>query len=274
MIGSGALRGTPAWLSNTMTVSTPEAVEFTYDLAGPSHRLLAWLIDTMISFALIAVVWMIVVLALMSAGMPGTAEAVGRTLAFAIGGGYYIVLEALSHGQTPGKKVMGIRVLDSRGFRITPAQAAIRNLMRAVDLLPFCYLVGGISILCSRRGLRLGDLAAGTVVVRVPSIPAPESFLPPGQREESLLGDFSLGERVRRVLLVQEKDLLASLAVRRDRLDERSRMKIFEAAATAFSNRLSLMRPMTMSAETFVLHLAAIAHAPRPAGVRAAAVRL
>ncbi len=183
--------------------------------------------------------------------------------AFLLQTSYFIVLEALMHGQTPGKKVFGIRVLDARGFRISFLQSALRNILRFADSLPFFYLVGGIVTLFNRRGLRLGDLAAGTIVIRIPSVPAPERLLPAGQRSDLLLGDFALGERVRRVLKSPEKDLLISLAVRRERMEARPRMEVFEAAAAWFAERLEIPRPPTMSAETYILNLAAIAHAPR-----------
>jgi hypothetical protein len=187
-------------------------------------------------------------------------QAIGLVLVFFVQTFYFMILEAVMHGQTPGKKVFGIRVLDSRGFRISFGQSALRNILRFADSLPMFYLIGGVVSLCNRRGLRLGDLAAGTIVIRIPTVPSPERLLPAGHRSDVLLGDFALGERVRRVLRSPEKDLLVSLAIRRERLEPRARQQVFESAAAWFSGRLEIPKPPTMSAETYILNLAAIAH--------------
>ena len=82
------------------------------------------------------------------------------------------------NGQTPGKRVAGIRVLTTRGEPVTLVHALVRNLMRLVDILPTSYMVGAICILVTRRSQRLGDLAAGTVVVRERHAELPRT-LPP-----------------------------------------------------------------------------------------------
>src|SRR5206468_250385 len=74
--------------------------------------------------------------------------------------------EALWSGKTLGKRLMHLRVVDARGGPVTVGQAVVRNLVRAVDFLPLYYAVGAIAIFASPRNQRLGDLAAGTVVVR------------------------------------------------------------------------------------------------------------
>jgi uncharacterized RDD family membrane protein YckC len=251
------------WLSRTLLVTTPEAVDFAYELAGAGHRLLAWLVDGAILMAATVLTSLLFSLA----GDLGAA--VFFTLSFGLMTFYFIVFETVWHGQSPGKRVAGIRVLDERGFRVTFSQAAVRNLLRLFDSLPFLYLVGGVAMLLNRRGLRLGDLAAGTVVVRLPHVPPPSRLLPEGDRSGAFLGDFALAERVRRTLRSDEKDLLASLAVRRERLEDRARMHVFESAAAAFERLLGLPKPATMSPETYVLNLAAVAHAPRETPSRA-----
>src|SRR5207245_10651733 len=85
---------------------------------------------------------------------------------FAIFWGYFIVSEAVWSGQTLGKRALRLRAVDARGGPITVSQALIRNLVRIVDFLPSYYLVGAIAIFVTHRNQRLGDLAAGTVVVR------------------------------------------------------------------------------------------------------------
>ncbi|MBC7287208.1 MAG: RDD family protein, partial [Armatimonadetes bacterium] len=83
--------------------------------------------------------------------------------------GYFIIFEMLWNGQSPGKRAARIRVIRDDGTPITFVESAIRNLLRIVDFLPFYYGVGLLSILLSRRNKRLGDFAAGTVVVKIPA---------------------------------------------------------------------------------------------------------
>src|SRR6202453_4051205 len=79
--------------------------------------------------------------------------------------GYFALFEAYWHGQTPGKRAMKLRVIKDSGRQITLFEALARNLLRVVDYLPSLYLVGVITMLCNKRNQRLGDLAAGTIVV-------------------------------------------------------------------------------------------------------------
>jgi uncharacterized RDD family membrane protein YckC len=86
-------------------------------------------------------------------------------LNFAIFWGYFALFEAYWHGQTPGKRVMKLRVIKDSGRQITLFEALARNLLRVIDYLPSLYLVGVITMLCNKRNQRLGDLVAGTLVV-------------------------------------------------------------------------------------------------------------
>ena len=99
-------------------------------------------------------------------------------LVFAIGWGYFIFFELIWNGQTPGKRAVGIRVLTVRGEPVTLVHSLVRNLLRLIDALPSAYMVGIISILVTSRSQRLGDLAAGTIVVRERSAEFPRP-LPP-----------------------------------------------------------------------------------------------
>ena len=101
--------------------------------------------------------------------------------------GYHIFFEFLWNGQTPGKRVAGIRVLTTRGEPVTFVHVLVRNLLRIVDFLPSSYMLGAVCILVTRRSQRLGDLAAGTIVVheRFDALPRtlapldPSAALPP-----------------------------------------------------------------------------------------------
>jgi uncharacterized RDD family membrane protein YckC len=159
----------PGWAASTpaeLVVATPERVSFSYETANLGSRFVAQLID------LAALLGMLL-------GLTGIAVAIGvwtndetvPTLLVLIGGfaifwGYFIVSEAVWSGQTLGKRVLRLRAVDVRGGPIGVGQALIRNLVRIVDFLPAYYLTGAIAIFVSQRNQRLGDLAAGTVVVR------------------------------------------------------------------------------------------------------------
>src|ERR1022692_1469809 len=147
---------------NSLIIETPEGVVFSYELATPVTRALAWAVDA----AVIGAASMTAATVSQAANIlsPDWAKALGVALYFAISTGYGIVLEWRWRGQTLGKRLLGLRVIDAQGLRLQLPQIALRNLLRAVDGLPLFYLVGGTASLVSRYGQRLGDLAANTVV--------------------------------------------------------------------------------------------------------------
>jgi uncharacterized RDD family membrane protein YckC len=148
-------------LDTVREVYTPEGVALRLPAAGPVPRALAWAIDLCIRMALLMVCSMLFGL-LGSAGM-------GFYLVclFAVVWLYPIVCEGLFDGQTPGKRVLQLRVISSDGAPVGWLAACVRNLMRTVDMLPFGYACGLLSGLLDPSGRRLGDLVAGTMVVHV-----------------------------------------------------------------------------------------------------------
>src|SRR5206468_3191954 len=142
-------------------------------LGGPVTRGLAWLIDVFCVAGICAVVTQTIAwtMGLLS---PSVSAAVSILLYFGVSIGYGIALEWRLRGQTLGKRVLGLRVVDEEGLKLQPAQVVLRNLLRAVDMLPGLYLVGGAACFFSRRAQRLGDIAAGTVVVLLKGIEAPD----------------------------------------------------------------------------------------------------
>ena len=146
-------------LDTTRRVATPEGIELTLRLAGPVPRALAWAIDLAIRAALLFAIAML-------AGAFGRAG-VGVILlaAFFVEWLLPAWFEAAWNGQTPGKRAMGIAVLNDDGTPLRWGAALTRNLLRAVDFLPFLYGIGLAAMLANRDFKRLGDLAAGTVVV-------------------------------------------------------------------------------------------------------------
>ena len=163
-------------LTQTVDIETPELVVLSYTIAGLGSRLGAALIDLGVS----ALLFITVILAaarispkslakvdVRAAPTTAWAVAVLVILQFAVLWGYYLLFEGLRDGQTPGKRVFRLRAVRDGGYSVGFAASAVRNLMRIVDLQPvFTYLVGIASVAFSKSGKRLGDMVAGTIVVR------------------------------------------------------------------------------------------------------------
>jgi uncharacterized membrane protein SpoIIM required for sporulation/uncharacterized RDD family membrane protein YckC len=163
-------------LEQVVDVETPELVVLSYTVAGLGSRLYAALIDLFISiFLFLAVAIAIAILvprqrivaAVRSDSSTALAAAALVILQFAILWGYYLLFEGLGDGQTPGKRLLRLRAVRDGGFSVGFAASAVRNLMRIVDMQPvITYVVGIGAIAFSKSGKRLGDMVAGTLVVR------------------------------------------------------------------------------------------------------------
>ena len=164
-----------------ISIPTPEGVELELVLAGVGSRLVATLVDYLIKTAvLLALVF--ITGAVGGDGGGGFAAAVLIVATFLVFFGYDVAFETLAAGRTPGKRAAGLRVVRLGGEPVGFVASAVRNLLRLVDSLPGIYAVGAACILFSRRNQRLGDLAAGTLVVRerrapMPSPPPPAAAL-------------------------------------------------------------------------------------------------
>jgi uncharacterized RDD family membrane protein YckC len=149
-----------------LVVSTPERVSFDYQVAGLGTRGIAQILDLLIVTGLLVAVFFFA-----AAAAAGTRSDVVGTLidlfgAFVVIFGYFWVSEAIFSGQTLGKRALRLRVVGDRGEPLTWVQAGIRNVIRIVDFLPYGYGIGVVVLFANGRGKRLGDLAAGTIVVK------------------------------------------------------------------------------------------------------------
>ena len=147
----------------TVRLMTPERIVFEYPLGGPFRRFTASMVD--LCLLALLVVGAVAVSLLLSLG---AASGMGPVLVayFLLSWGYGAFCEGVFNGQTPGKRALGLRVVSERGVPITGAQAVLRNLVGAVDgLVPFFFMLGLSSMLLSGKFQRLGDLAAGTMVI-------------------------------------------------------------------------------------------------------------
>lgn len=223
-------------MERSLTVRTPEGVTFSWTLAGPVSRMLALMVDT--CCVAVGAQALKALAGLVQAFSADWGAAVSVLLFFGFDIAYGIALEWLWRGQTIGKRVMGIRVIDSGGLRLTPGQVVVRNLLRAVDGLPLFYLVGGLASVVSRRAQRLGDLAAGTVVIRHERDEEPEFGETLRLKYNSLRQWPHLCARLRQRCRPEEAALALDALLRRDELDPEARLALFDEIAAHFQGRL------------------------------------
>ena len=151
-----------------LDIQTPENIAFGYNLAGLGSRFLSSIIDTFLLVVILIVANLVAIFAMRAADLlnsTGWAVGIFITLNFLLLWGYYIVFETLWNGQTPGKRYVELRVVDRNGVPAGLAASIIRNLVRIVDFFPALYGLGILVMFVSKQQLRLGDMAAGTVVV-------------------------------------------------------------------------------------------------------------
>lgn len=165
--------------SDQLNIATPEHVELAFPVAGMGSRAVALILDTLIIWAGYIVLFIVAALLISSYEASGHHPAADKAMDngeawaiailliifFGLQVGYFALLEGLWHGQTVGKRVMKLRVIKESGRQITFFEALARNLIRIIDSLPQFYLVGLISMACNKQNKRLGDFAAGTVVI-------------------------------------------------------------------------------------------------------------
>ncbi|MCA3016426.1 MAG: RDD family protein [Myxococcaceae bacterium] len=182
---------------------------------------------------------------------PGIGFALIFILYFLVDWGYAIVLEGLWGGQTVGKRIFGLRVIQESGVRIGWVQALLRNLARPVDRLPVFYLVGGLAAFLSPSQQRLGDLLAGTIVVRERRLKIPSSLTRP-DGDTALLADPDFRARVGR-LSAEEETVLFNAAMRREELGMEARLHLFSTLSNRLQDEVGFFKPPHLSDEKLVL---------------------
>lgn len=153
-----------------LNIDTPEQIALEFSLATVGSRFLALAVDSLIQLSAAAILLLIVGLGTWASSLTSTAArpwvlAVFVLGIFVINFGYFAVFESLWNGQTPGKRVIGLRVIHVSGRPVSVFEAILRNVVRIADQLPGIYAIGIVSVFLTERSQRLGDLAAGTVVV-------------------------------------------------------------------------------------------------------------
>jgi uncharacterized RDD family membrane protein YckC len=218
--------------SRTIEIETPEGVRFSLLLAGPLVRFMAWAIDGCAILGISQTVGRLLPLAgIISADL---AQAAYVVLYFAVSIGYGMILEWRWRGQTIGKRLLRLRVMDDQGLHLRFSQVAIRNLMRAVDAAPALYMAGGLACLLSDHARRLGDVAAGTIVVRHPKLPHPDLAQLLEGKFNSMLAYDHLVRRLRQRASPEAAGIAIQALVRRDRLEPEARVEVFRQIASYF----------------------------------------
>lgn len=218
--------------TSSIQIRTPEGIVFSQWIASPLSRFLAWGIDFVIVLVGASLVsGLIVAFDLLAAGL---GQAFAILIQFALMIGYAIALEWFWRGQTIGKRILRLRVVDLHGLRMKPGQVVVRNLLRFVDMVPAFYLVGGLACVFSRRGQRLGDLAANTIVIRIPQTSEPDLDQLTAGKFNSLRQHPHLEARLRQRVSTQEAALALQALIRRDTLEPQSRVELFAEMARHF----------------------------------------
>jgi len=245
--------------TGTLPLRTPEGIVFSLPLAGPASRFLALCIDmaciTAVSEALDSIFGSLKVL--------GIGQALFAIAYFVLSIGYGIATEWFWRGQTLGKRVVGLRVMDEHALRLEFSQIVVRNLLRFIDGLPLFYLVGGVSCFLTRYSQRLGDLAANTIVVRdlKPTQPDLNQLL--GGRYNSMLEHRHLAARLRQRVPPSAATIALDSILRRDQFEPRSRVELFAELANYFKSLVEFPPDAIeqLSDEQYVRNVAEILYA-------------
>jgi uncharacterized RDD family membrane protein YckC len=266
-------------IADQLNIDTPELVSIEFPLAGIGSRFIAILVDSLIlgaALILLAFLAAFILPALNLLGSKSASWGLGIFFfsIFLLFWGYFALSETFGKGRTLGKRVARIRVIHQSGRGVNFAEALARNLVRYIDFLPFFYGVGIAAIFMSRRSQRLGDLVAGTLVVREREVEAPmwgestsrtltaaalapNSPIPPPHLRV-LLPAPALAR-----LTPADLEVLESFFSRRFDMDLATRSVLAGRIASALCAKSGLAIPPEISVETF---LEAVAHQFRELG--------
>jgi uncharacterized RDD family membrane protein YckC len=230
-------QSTRASTTTELAIATAEGVVFRLPLASPASRLYAMGLDTSIVLGLVNGIGMLIYWLFSKA--PGYGFMVITLAEFAIGFLYGALLEGLWNGQTIGKRLFHLRVIDQSGLPLRIEQAWVRNLMRIFDALPLAYLVGGVSAMTSPLMQRFGDRVAGTLVVRETPVVPPNQQPWTLQKYNSFMDYPSIAMQLRRAATPELASLIQDALKRRNELASYSRREIYRELATFVQTEVS-----------------------------------
>lgn len=225
--------------TDEVRIETPEQVEVDLELAGLGSRFLAQMLDWFIKILISVGIGFVLLIALTLLGASPDLERPAPLLVagavavlYLLWLGYGIYFELRRNGQTPGKKAAGIRTVMDGGGPLDGRAAAVRNLLAVADFLPLFHLLGSVLILLTPRRQRLGDLAAGTVVIRERVVGLDPDL---GPRLKDYATDefrFTAGQLA--ALRPADRSVLREFLQRYDGLDRKSRWRLAERMAAGY----------------------------------------
>jgi uncharacterized RDD family membrane protein YckC len=222
--------------TSTLNIRTPEGIVFSQQLAGPVTRFLACFIDQLCIQVVLTVASVIVVLmAVINFNFAIAFLVIGY---FIVSIGYGILFEWMWRGQTIGKRVLRLRVVDVEGMRLQFHQIVVRNLLRFVDSLPAFYFIGGVTSWFNSKCQRLGDIAANTVVIRHPRVEEPDLDQVLAGKFNSLRQFPHLAARLRQNVTPAEANVALQSLLRREEFDPVSRVELFGELAAHFHTKV------------------------------------
>jgi uncharacterized RDD family membrane protein YckC len=223
-----------------LNIDTPEQVALEFSLATVGSRFLALAVDSLIQFALTAALLLAVALGVWLSST--TVEAAGPWLmamlvlgAFLVNFAYFAVFESVWNGQTPGKRLIGLRVIHASGRPVSVFEAILRNVVRIADQLPGIYAIGILSVFLTERSQRLGDLAAGTVVVHERAVQADPRQFAAAAPPEVVLTAHGASK-----LTAEEISVIELFFRRREQLDDYARLRAARQIASRIRERLAV----------------------------------
>ena len=232
-------------------VLTPEHVPIRLFTAGLGARFLALVIDSCIILSIVAGIRMALLVS------PGLAT----VLVFLVQWGYHMYFEVRHQGRSPGKRVCGLRVVDSRGLPITFQQSFVRNIVRVLDSAPIFYGLGGLVSMVDRHRRRLGDIVADTLVIEEHRAADPTRAIADARRFNSLQTPRVL-RRLRKQVGLEERELLLAIVLRADSLDPQARFDLMEEVGGYYRRTLEIDDPH-LSGENLVRGLLSILYTDR-----------
>ena len=215
--------------TGVVSIRTPEGIVFPLVLAGSVTRFLAVAVDAVC----VNIILMIVTSIFMGIGLLSMDLLIAFYVLsyFLVSIGYPIAAEWYWRGQTVGKRLLRLRVMDAQGLRLQFNQIVIRNLLRFVDMLPAFYLLAGLSSLINRKAQRLGDIAANTIVIRSQEVPEPDLSQISSGKYNSFRDYPHLVARLRQRISPFEASIALQALLRRDELEPAARLNLFSEIA-------------------------------------------
>ncbi len=241
-------------------VATPESVSFSYDIAGIGSRFMAAFVDFLAYFVIaigVSILYGQINRRISDPALSGALEAVYIGFTFLLYWAYYIVFELVWGGQSPGKRLVGLRVIRIDGAPAAPGQIVIRNVMRLVDLFPGFYVTGLVTMFVNHQSRRLGDLAAGTLVVREGrkvSLSQLSYALAPATRLSEQAAAEAAALPLHR-LDRERRNLAREFIARRSAMPPHQRGRLAMQIAGAVSQQLDMPQPANPAAAEYLLEL-------------------